>query len=477
VSANSAAIAEEFDVAIVGGGLSGLVTAVRASMAGLSVAVFEKGSDDLYLCASRLTGGVFHVCMTDVRSDPSRLAAIIDEETEGFCSSELGSLVARNALRAVTWLADVGVRFIRGPHPHLSFMLTPPNIVRVGAAWKGRGGDAALRALEKRLISSGGQIRRGHEALGLLASGPERCCGLEVESATGVFPVRARAVVLADGGFQSSVPTLSRYVSPAPEKILQRNARQSFGNALAMAEPFMPAIAGMKGFYGHVLSRSALHNDKLWPYPWLDDIVAAGIVVNNDGCRFCDEGLGGVSVANRIAQLADPLAATVVCDTEMWASSAAGLVIPANPYLQLLGGVVHQADDLRTLARKAGLPEDRFVDQVQRYNAGVATRAGNGGVGPPRTSPTGGRASSIARGPFFAIPACAGITYTMGGPLIDDRARMVSLSGRPVAGLYVVGSASGGIEGGPKPGYVGGLVKAAVTGLAAAESIIGEQRN
>jgi fumarate reductase flavoprotein subunit len=77
-----------------------------------------------------------------------------------------------------------------------------------------------------------------------------------------------------------------------------------------------------------------------------------------------------------------------------------------------------------------------------------------------------------AHGPFYAIPACAGITYTMGGPVIDSHARMVSRAGHPIGGLYIVGAASGGIEGGPRPGYVGGLVKAAVTGLAAAEHIV-----
>jgi fumarate reductase flavoprotein subunit len=466
----SAPGSESIDVAIVGGGLSGLVTAVRASMAGLRAIVFEKGTEERYLCASRLTGGVFHVCMTDIRTDPQKLAEIISEETGGFCSPELADLVAGNALRAVTWLTRAGVRFIRGPYPHLSFMLTPPNVVRVGAAWRGRGGDSALRVLEGQLVKCGGQIRRGHRARGLLSSPLRDCIGLEVEGAQGISQVRSSAVVLADGGFQSSVPALSRYVSPAPEKVFQRNARRSFGNALEMAEVFAPAIVGMDSFYGHVLSRSALHNEKLWPYPWLDDIVTVGVIVDGHGRRFCDEGLGGVAVANRIARLTDPLSATVICDAEMWAANARSLVIPANPYLQLLGGVMHRASDLTSLARMAGLP-DCLVRNVEAYNASVTAWSGMS-LSPFRTSIGRTSASPIAHGPFYAIPACAGITYTMGGPVIDNHARMVSRSGQPIGGLYIVGSASGGIEGGAKPGYVGGLVKAAVTGLAAAEHII-----
>jgi len=467
----SAPESESIDVAIVGGGLSGLVTAVRASMAGLRAIVFEKGAEERYLCASRLTGGVFHVCMMDIRTDPQKLAAIINEETGGFCSPELADLVACNALRAVTWLTRAGVRFIRGPYPHLSFMLTPPNVVRVGAAWRGRGGDSALCVLEAQLIKCGGQIRRGHRAKGLLSSPLGDCVGLEVESAQGFSQVRSSAVVLADGGFQSSVPALSRYVTPAPEKVFQRNARRSSGDALDMAEVFAPAIAGMDSFYGHVLSRLALHNEKLWPYPWLDDIVAMGIIVDGHGRRFCDEGLGGGAVANRIARLTDPLSATVICDAKMWAANARSLVIPANPYLQLLGGVVHQANDLTSLAQMADLPKDCLVRSVEAYNRSIASGSGLS-LSPSRTSVGRTSASPIAHGPFYAIPACAGITYTMGGPVIDSHARMVSRAGHPIGGLYIVGAASGGIEGGPRPGYVGGLVKAAVTGLAAAEHIV-----
>ena len=47
---------------------------------------------------------------------------------------------------------------------------------------------------------------------------------------------------------------------------------------------------GLDKFYGHVLSRDALTNEHLWPYPQLDVICAKGIVVTTDGRRFADEG-------------------------------------------------------------------------------------------------------------------------------------------------------------------------------------------
>ena len=42
-------------------------------------------------------------------------------------------------------------------------------------------------------------------------------------------------------------------------------------------------------------------------------------------------------------------------------------------------------------------------------------------------------------------------------------------SGGTIPGLYAAGSTTGGIEGGPEVGYLGGLIKALVFGLLAAE--------
>jgi len=62
-----------------------------------------------------------------------------------------------------------------------------------------------------------------------------------------------------------------------------------------MAQALGAAVTGTDRFYGHVLSRDALHNDQLWPYPYLDSLVTAGIVVNAAGERFADEGAGAYS--------------------------------------------------------------------------------------------------------------------------------------------------------------------------------------
>nr|WP_173025560.1 FAD-binding protein [Acidovorax sp. SRB_14] len=62
-------------------------------------------------------------------------------------------------------------------------------------------------------------------------------------------------------------------------------------------------------------------------------------------------------------------------------------------------------------------------------------------------------------GAVIRVPAIAGITYAMSGISIDGDGRILTREGQPIPGLYAAGCASGGLEGGEKTGYVGGLVK------------------
>ena len=63
-----------------------------------------------------------------------------------------------------------------------------------------------------------------------------------------------------------------------------------------------------------------------------------------------------------------------------------------------------------------------------------------------------------------------GITITMGGILIDGRARVLDDRETPLVGLYAAGDAIGGLMGGRRGGYFGGVLQATVTGILAGEN-------
>jgi len=464
-------MAEErrFDVAIVGGGIAGLVAANRLAQLGLRAAVLEQGGEERYLCNSRYTGGSFHVCLRDILSDESTLRQAIVESTCGFVSDALAGVVAREGRRVVRWLQDEGARFMRvsGAEYH-NFVLAPPGRSRPGLDWEGRAGDVLLRTLEANLVKRGGAVVRNTRGRSLIIEEHE-CRGVAAQQGEHEISYRTRAVVIADGGFQGNAALVRRYICEHPERLKQRSAGTGRGDGLQMAIAAGARAVGLDRFYGHVLSRDAMTNDKLWPYPYLDSLATAGIVVGPAGERFVDEGRGGVYIANAIAKLADPFSAVVIFDHAIWEGPGRGGLIPVNPHLPAVGGTMLHADDLAALARGLGMEPGQLVNTVRSYNEAIATGALSTLAPARRTSRY--PACPIAVAPFYAAPACAGITATMGGIAINEHAQALREDGSAITGLYVAGGAAGGLEGGPEIGYVGGLVKCGVTGLVAAEHI------
>ena len=103
------------------------------------------------------------------------------------------------------------------------------------------------------------------------------------------------------------------------------------------------------------------------------------------------------------------------------------------------------------------------------YNA--ALDAGTTAQLSPARSTRDIKAWPIRTAPFYAARLVAGITYTMGGIAVDGDSRVLDANDNPITGLYAAGACTGGLEGGPAVGYVGGLSKASTTGFCAAEHI------
>ena len=456
----------EADLLIVGGGIAGLVAALRAVELGARVIVFERQSEERYLNASRVTGGVFHCCLKDVMTPPAELERSMISRGGDAVRVDLAHAVAGDASRAIAWLRTKGAKFMRGsPHAWHSHVLAPPNLARYGLAWQGRGGDQLLRNLEAGLTRHGGTLKRGHDASALTVEAG-RVTGVRGTSDKASFEARG-VVLLADGGFQSDLDLVRQHISPAPERLLQRNVGSGRGTGLRMALAAGACTSRLDAFYGHIQARRAMEDDRLWPYPWWDDVAVQGILVTAEGRRFCDEGLGGPFMANRIAALEDPLSAFVVFDETIWNSGGRSRYFPANPNLTTGGAEMFSAGTLADLAVAAGIAKEALEETVNAHNAGCASAA----FAPPRTQRPF-PALPISTAPFHAAPVCAGITYTMGGIAIDADGRALRADGRAISGLFAAGATTGGLEGGDRVSYVGGLVKSSVTALRAAEAAV-----
>ena len=456
----------QHDVIVIGAGIAGLVAANRAAQLGKRVIVLEKSKEDKYLCNSRYTYGTFHINFTDVAADEDVLFGKIEACTEGLARKDLARAIAKDGRRLMQWLKSEGIDLV-DLGGYQTNVLAPPWRKGFGLTWRGYAGDVALARLEENLAQRQGRILRGMRARALkLASG-----GIEVETdaAEGAAKFNASSVVIADGGFQASFDMIRAHISPAPEKLLARNGGTATGDGLRMAQAVGAASTGLGVFYGHLHSRDAMNSDRLWPRPYADEIAAAGIVIDADGRRFADEGLGGIYLSNVVARLPDPLGATIVFDQAIWdGPPGRGHAQPPNPLLPEAGGTLHRAGTIAELAGLIGIAPPRLEDLsasttppstparctcCRRRVAATATEPGRSG---PRRSML---CRSARRSP---TPWAASWSTAM--------APSSTRSDTPMPGLFAAGSTIGGLDGGPNAGYVGGLIKATIA-LRAAEAI------
>ena len=458
----------EADVIVIGGGMAGLTAGARAAELGLSVVVLERGTDARYAANVRWSGGVYHVGYHDITASPEVLRGIIDKATAGAADKPQADAFAANAGRLVAWMREGGASYVGTKVDWQQFILAPMRAMRAGLDWEDRGPDRLLARLTERITARGGRLVLGARARAL-AMREGRCIGVDVEIEGRRALFGGRAVVIADGGFQADLERLRRHITVQPERLKQRGAATGTGDGIAMAEAAGAATTGLDLFYGHLLCRDALTNDRVWPYPELDALATAGMLVDGNGRRFADEGVGGVALTNLLARQNDPLGATIIMDAAIWEGPGRSARIPANPTLPQAGGTVHEAATLDALAAKAGLPPAALAATATVFNEAVAAGT-TSRLSPTRTAGKA-RPMPIVEAPFRAIPVVAGITYTMGGIVIDGAARVLRPDGSAIEGLYAAGSTTGGLEGGPPVGYLGGLAKAGTQGLIAAESI------
>jgi fumarate reductase flavoprotein subunit len=448
------------DVVVIGAGIAGLIAANRAAQLGKRVVVLEKGSEEKYLCNSRYTYGTFHIHYTDVEADEALLLSKIETCTEGFAREDLACAIAKNGRRLMQWLRSESIDLVKLDN-YQTNVLAPAWRKGFGLTWQGYGGDIALQRLEENFRNRQGRIPRGTRATGLKNGNG----GFAVETNQG--RQYATAVVIADGGFQANLDMIRTHITPAADKLLQRNGGTATGDGLRMAQALGAQISDLRNFYGHLHSRDAMNTDRLWPRPYADELAASGILIDETGCRIADEGLGGVWLSNAIARLPNPLCVTAIFDQPIWDGPGRNHVQPPNPLVLEAGGTLHRADTIAELAAVIGVAANALERTVAQYNAALDAGALKD-LSPSRSEQH--KPWPIRTPPFYAMPICAAITNTMGGIVVDGDGRVLGQSDKPIPGLFAAGSTIGGLNGGPHAGYVGGLINATV-GLLAAEAI------
>ena len=437
----------EYDLLVLGGGNAALCAAITARGHGLSVAILEGAPRAFRGGNSRHTRN-----MRTMHEGPlAPLTGAYPEEeywqdllkvTGGLTDERLARMTIRGTGSHVPWMKRHGVRFQAplGGTLHLS---------RTNAFFLG-GGKALVNAYYDAAAALGVVVRYEAEVVELeMPEGHFAAAIVECEGAR--HRVRAKAVVVACGGFESNLEWLREAWGPPADNFIVRGTPYNRGRVLkVLLEKGAKQVSDAT--QGHCVAIDARSPKYDGGIVTRVDAVSLGIVVNRDAQRFYDEGedfwpkryaIWGRLVAGQPDQIA-----YAIID----AKSMGKFMPPVFPPVR--------AFTLAELAAAFGLDAAALAQSVERFNAAVRPGTfdhtvfddcATEGLEPPKTH----WARKIDTPPYFAWPLRPGITFTYLGVAIDERARMLMQDGKPAHNVFAAGEVMAGNVLGK--GYLAGI--------------------
>lgn len=447
----------QWDLLVIGSGISGLSAAVSAATAGARVLVLERAVREEFGGNTRWTESYFRMKSdTEVSDDfEERLISnagynldphIVQEvsgeyanwpsyvKAHGMPDPELISTLSEQAGPTVQWLKGFGVRFDTLP----TYFVTAaaPRLMPVG------GGLAMIEALLAHAQKLGvtcryqttatKMTRRIDAGFTVTVTNPD---GQQEE-------LDAGNVMIASGGFEGNPEMLTQYLGNSAKFVrpVALGGYYNRGEGIRMALDAGAAPAGDFGSY---------HAEPLDPRSGATEALVMnftyGVLINKRGKRFLDEAPGPVDVhydhiSRDIGEQPDGIAYVVfdqrINDVPNWKKS----IRTDQPVIE--------AGSLEKLAQACGLPEAPFLRTMEEYNAACT----NGEFRPLEVDGLATQgldinksnwARPINSGPFYAYPIIPGICFTYGGVKTNKQAQVIDQDGRPIPGLYAAGEAAG----------------------------------
>ncbi len=482
------------EVVVVGGGNAALCAALAAVEQGASVLVLERAPESEAGGNSRFTAGAFRCVydgvddlralmpdLTDDEAANSDFGAYTEEKffddmgriTEYRTDPDLCEVLIKRSRDTLLWMRDKGVRFapIWGRQAY-----------RIGGKFKfwggltveaSGGGPGLVEALTRIARKDGVAIAYGARALSLIAD-DDGVKGVRAKHNGRTVEVKAKAVVLAAGGFQANAEMRTRYLGPLWELAKVRGTRFNTGDGIRMALEIgaMPTGNWSGCPRGRLGPQRAGIRRPLGRRQFPEAFLPArrhdqrlGRALRRRGRRFPQLHL-------RQIRPHDPDAARPVrlASVRPQSDPDAARRIPHQTgdesARRHAGGTGEQARRRRC---GQGAGDDQGLQQGGHDRSPLRPER-EGRTRDPRTRvPKSNWANTIDEPPFEAYAVTCGITFTFGGLKIDPSARVIDAEGAPIPGLFAAGELVGGIFYFNYPGGTG-LMNGAVFGRIAGAS-------
>ena len=477
-----------------GAGNAALCAALAAAEAGAKVIVLERAPEAESGGNSRFTAGAFR-CVYDGVDD---LTALMPDLTEAEVASadfgtytqeqffdDMGRIteyrtdpalcetLVTESRATMRWMQGRGVRFmpIWGRQAYRvdgRFKFWGGLTVE---AWGG--GPGLIDTLYRVARDAGIEVRFGAHATALIAD-DDGARGVRVRQAGRTSELRAKAVVLACGGFESNPEWRTRYLGPGWDIAKVRGTRFNTGDGIRMALDAGAASYGnWSGCHAVGWDRNAPEfGDLLVGDGFQKHSYPLGVLLNARGERFVDEGADfrnytyakyGRAILSQPGQFA-------------WQVFDAKVLPLLRDEYRIRQATRVRADTLDELCAKLeDVDAAAALATLRAFNAAVKTdvsfdpnvRDGRGTAG--LAVPKSNWANPLDTPPFEAFAVTCGITFTFGGLRIDYQARVMDEAGEAIGGLYAAGELVGGLFYNNYPGG-SGLMAGAVFGKIAGAS-------
>lgn len=424
------------DVLVIGGGNAALCAALTARRAGATVLLLESASESSRGGNSRYTRDLryLHDQATDYLTGPYSEEEFWDDllrVTGGETNRQLARFTIRESSGLGEFMQQQGCRF----QPPLRGTL---QLSRTNAFFLG-GGKALVNAYYQTAQRLGVEIAYDSHATDLNIQDGEFHSVL-VASAGETYQIRAKAVVVASGGFQANIAWLKEYWGDAAENFIIRGTSQNKGRMLRVlldqgikpvGQPkqchAVAIDARAPKFEGGIVTRL--------------DCIPFGIVVNKQAERFYDEGEEfwpkRYAIWGRlVAQQPDQIAYSIVD------AKAMGRFMP-SVYPPI------EAGSIRELAVKLKLGPTALQETVDLFNRSVRSGTFNSSIlddcGTDNLKPPKSHwALPLDSPPFYGYPLRPGITFTYLGVTVNERAQVIMQTDQPAQNIYAAGEIMAG---------------------------------
>lgn len=422
----------DVDVAVVGGGACGMMTALRALEAGVaSVGVFEKsvrqGCNTQFSSGSLAAGGTRFQARAGVADSPRRHAEDLMSVSGDRSDEENVRALCAVAPRYVEWLADcLGYPIELGLDMPRAGQSVPRLHTDVGRL----GGARLVDVLRSALLS---QERAAFvdntPGTGLVAEG-DRVVGITVREPDGVKFVRAGSTVLAADGFAANTSMLATFAPDAVGRVYG-GVNTSTGDAISWGMSLGADTRHMAAFLGHGLMVPATGTRLNPALP-----LVGAVLVDVDGDRFVAESAQGYSKLGSVLMAQPTRRALLIWDDEAMAATEESELMRDSR----AAGAWKRFANVEALAEWSAMPAEKIAASLDGSHE----------------TPDVGRPLRSVSPPLFASWVTGGILTTQGGLRVDTRGRVVRRDGSVIRGLYAGGGSAAGISGPSADGYSSG---------------------